>query len=539
MADPAPTGTIYRRRRVVAAVAALTAAAVIAVAVVVLGGGGSTGGAAPAAGGQAASLIPSDALAVVDLAVGSRSPAVTQALAVARRLPDFAVVAAAASGRLGALLGGGHSVSLSADVTPWLGGRVAVALLNTTTSTAGTLIVVDVSNLARAHAFLRSVGATAHGSYRGRALLTASHGDELAFLGTRLVIGQEASVHAAIDVASGAKPSLAASAAYRRAAAGQSAAAVLNAYASADGVRRVLADQSGVLGAAGDLLDQPGLEGVAIALTPTEQGASIRIHSALTRAASGTKPFTPTLAALMPATSSLMLDVADLASVAPQVLNAGSAAGVAGGLGPVLSRLGSALRAEGANVGDLVSIFEHESAVAIVGAGKTPALVVVGRTSNEPATERELAQLQAPLAQLFTTAGARQAAAPAFHDRQVAGVTAHQLLLATGFQLDYAVYRGIVVITTNLAGIQDVAQRSRPLSRASGYQSVLGDQRGPVTSLVFADVASLLGSGQSGLTSGTLGSKLGPDLRKITAAGLTSTHGATDATTQVTVAVKP
>jgi hypothetical protein len=540
VADPAPTATIHRRRRVVAAVATLTVAAVVAVAVVVLGGGSSTGtGAAPGGVRQAASLVPSDALAVVDLAVADRSPAVTQALAVARRLPDFAVLAAAASSRLGAVLGGGHAVDLSTDVSPWLGARVAVALLNTRTSTAGTLIVIDVSDLGRARAFLRSVGATAHGSYRGRGLLAASNGDELAFVGSELVIGQDAGVRAAIDVASGSTPSLAASAIYRRAVAGQGGGSALDAYASAAGVRRVLADQSGVLGAAGDLLNQPGLQGVAIALTPTQKGASIRIHSALAKGGASAGAFTPTLPALMPATSSLVLDVADLATVAPQVLNAGSAAGVAGGIGPLLARLGAALRAEGANVAGLVSIFQHESAVAIVGAGKAPALVVVARTSAPSETERELAQLQGPLAQLFSATGAKQTAAPVFHDRQVAGVTAHQLLLSTGFQLDYAVFRGIVVITTNLAGIQDVARQSRPLSHDPGYASVLGGQRGPVTSLVFADVATLLGSGQSGLTSGTLGSKLSPDLQRITGVGLTSTRGTSDATTQMTLAVKP
>jgi hypothetical protein len=544
---PAPTPTVYRRRRAAAAVGLLGVAAIVAlVAVLLTGGGGNATGAGGGAGGPAA-VIPADALAYVDLTIDRREPAVTQALEVARRLPDFPVLAAAAVSRLGGVLGGGRSVNFSGDVSPWLGGHAALALLDTATSTAGALVVVSVTDQERARSFLRSVGATAHGSYRGGSLFVAPAGSELALVGGDLVIGQDASVRAAIDVAAGATPSLARSRVYRRAVAGQGGGSVLDAYASSAGVRRVLADQSGILGAVGTLLSQPALQGVAISLTPTQKGASIRIHSALDptlakvgSGASASPAFTPSLPGLMPAGSSLLLDVADLDKVAPQVLNAGSAAGLAGGIGPLLSRLGSALRSEGVNVSDLVSIFRREAALAIIGSGQAQTLVIVARTSNETRTERELAALEAPLAQLFTTRGKSQKSVPVFNDRQVAGVTAHQLQLATGFQLDYAVFHGLVVISTSLEGIQDVAGQSRTLAHDSTFGAVLGTVSRPVTSLVFANVAALVGAGQStGAATGSLTARLLPDLQRITGVGLTSTRGASDSTTQVTVAVKP
>jgi hypothetical protein len=250
--------------------------------------------------------------------------------------------------------------------------------------------------------------------------------------------------------------------------------------------------------------------------------------------------FTPSLPELMPATASLLLDVADLDKVAPQVLNAGSAAGLAGGIGPLLSRLGSALRSEGVNVSDLVSIFHREAALAIVGGGQSPTLVIVAHTPDQARTQRELAALEAPLAQLFSAPGTRQSSVPVFDDRQVAGVTAHQLQLATGFQLDYAVFRGLVVISTGLEGIQDVAHQTRPLSRDPAFTAVLGSGVRRVTSLVFANLAALVGATrQTGLTTGSLGARLMPDLQRITGVGLTSTRGPSDSTTQVTVAVKP
>ncbi len=146
---------------------------------------------------------------------------------------------------------------------------------------------------------------------------------------------------------------------------------MLDAYASLAGVRRLLSPQGGLVGALGNLLYQPALEGVAMAVSPTAGGARIQVHSVLDPTLEKLSPpataaFTPTLQNVMPAGSILMLDVTGLDRVAPHVLNAGASAGVAGGLGPLLSRLGGALGSEGINVSNIVSIFDRETAVAIV-----------------------------------------------------------------------------------------------------------------------------------------------------------------------------
>ena len=56
---------------------------------------------------------------------------------------------------------------------------------------------------------------------------------------------------------------------------------VADAWASADGVRRLLAPQGGVLGAAGVLLDQPGLKGAGVGLVAHDKGARIVVRSEL------------------------------------------------------------------------------------------------------------------------------------------------------------------------------------------------------------------------------------------------------------------
>jgi hypothetical protein len=225
--------------------------------------------------------------------------------------------------------------------------------------------------------------------------------------------------------------------------------------------------------------------------------------------------------------------------VAPEVLNAGAAAGVAGGIGPLLSRLGTALGAEGVNVDDLVSIFHGETAVAIVPHAKAPALVIVARTANQIRTATELAQLQIPLAQLFRSPKASPSSQQdLFTDRPVAGITAHQLALANGLQLDYAVARGLVIISTSLQGIAAVAQRAQTLATEPSFRSVLGTRPTRVTSLVFLDFVRLLSLGeQTGLTSSARFQALRGDLAKIQAVGLTSTHGASDSSATISVRV--
>jgi Protein of unknown function (DUF3352) len=539
--DPPPPAAVGRRHpRVV--VAGVAAALVVAIAVLVVALAGGSGASPPATG--AARLVPADALAYVNVSLDRGRPAVGRALALAGRFPDYPLGSAAVLTRFSAIIGGGRAVDFSSQVAPWLGGEAALALLNTQTATAGSLIVLSVTDVGRARAFVRSSGATARGSYRETELLAYPSGSELAFLHGFLVLGQDASVRSAIDVADGAAPSLAGAAPYRRAAATEPTDRVLDAYASLAGVRRVLAPQGGLLGALGDLLYQPALQGVTISLSPTSTGARIQVHSALdptlTRLSTqATSAFTPTLTKVMPSGSILVLDVAGLDRVAPQVLNAGAAAGVAGGLGPLLSRLGTALAAEGVNVHDLVSIFHGETAVAILPHARAPVLVIVARTANQLRTATELAQLQIPLAQLFRSPNASAASQQnLFNDQQVGGITAHQLALANGLQLDYAVAHGLVIISTSLDGIAAVAQRARTLAAEPAFRSVLGTRPARVTSLVFLDFVRLLSLGeQTGLTSSARFEALRGDLEKIQAVGLSATHTATESSATINMRV--
>jgi hypothetical protein len=196
---------------VVAGGLAVLVVAVIVVAVLALRGAPGSG---PPDG--AAAIVPADALAYVNVSLDGGRPGVGRALGVARRFPDFPVAASALLGRLSNVIAGGRAADYARQVRPWLGGEAALALLDTTTSTAGSLLILQTRDAARARAFVRSEGAVSAGSARGTSLLRYATGNELAFLGRFLVIGQDASVRAAIGVSSSGSGSLATDPTYRR-----------------------------------------------------------------------------------------------------------------------------------------------------------------------------------------------------------------------------------------------------------------------------------------------------------------------------------
>jgi hypothetical protein len=241
----------------------------------------------------------------------------------------------------------------------------------------------------------------------------------------------------------------------------------------------------------------------------------------------------------MPAGASLMLDVSGLDRVAPQVLNAGASAGLAGGIGPLLTRLGAALHSEGVNVADIISIFHREAAVAVavVPHDGSPTLVIVARTPDPARTQRELAAFEAPLVQLFAPGGNSSASSPVLNDRTVGSVTVHQLALSAGLQLDYAVFRGLVVISTGMQGISAVAQRSGGPLSASGARQGRAKQ-----SPVAGHGARLRRPRQAGVRRASTGltstlSAITDDLKRVGAVGLTSVRGATDSISQLSIQV--
>jgi hypothetical protein len=487
----------------------------------------------PATG--AAAVVPANALAYVHVSTDAKRSAVKDALALGPRFPSYPLMAAQVIARLSALVGGGAQVDYDRDIRPWLGRELALALLNTSSSTAGSELILDVSRPAVARAFVARAGALPDGTYRGTTLYRYRSGSRLAFVGHYLVLGQGASVRAAIDARTGVVPALASSVDYRSAAAGEPAGRVLDAYVSSDGVQRLLIPQGGLFAALGSLLSQPALTGATLSVSASTSSLSLQVHSAFARAGAP-RDFSPSLNQLLPAGTTLALDLTGAPSVAPRVLGAAAAIGIAGQVGPLLARLGGALAGEGVDVGRIESLFSGETSVAL---GPDGALIVLTRVKNQRSVSAEIANLEVPLSQLFPAPSAGSGQVPQFNDHPIDGVVAHQLSLGTGLQLDYALFRGVLVISTSLDGIGAVAKHARSLTDEPVYRSAVGGAPSQVTSLVFLDFSQLLDlANRTGLLRGARFRALAPDIGRIRAAGLDSTRGEADSTAELTLQIK-
>jgi hypothetical protein len=349
-----------------------------------------------AAPDTAARLVPADALAYVHLSTDPDRVADARLARYAAALPSVArlrdQVVAAVSPR---------AFDLERDVRPWLGDELAYAAV----SPVDSVVLAAVADRPGAEALVARVGNLSGAErYRGVRVLIAGP-TALAFAGDFLAVGTEAAVRAVIDLEQGDGERLSDLPAYRRAMAGRPQARSLDAYASAAGVRQVLAPRDGLPGALGALLDRPGLTAVGASLSAEPRGVRARV-----RLAGGA----PRDAAFEPV---LLERVPERAAAYAGLRSALRLSRVLGRLGAqdALDRFTEALAAE-AGIDferDVLAPLSGELAIAVTGAaddpagtgGGAPVLTLKARTAEPRRTGAALARLQEPIARRLAVAG--------------------------------------------------------------------------------------------------------------------------------------
>jgi hypothetical protein len=528
-AEPAgarlPSWDVIRRRREVA----LAVAGLLVVALVVGLGVALTGGSPTPPDTAAARLVPADALAYLNVSLDRSRSGVNRTLHVASRLPGFALAEAAVQQRLRALIGG--------DSRAWRGDEAALAVLPTGGSgaSAGSLVLVQARRPAAARRYLASLPVSTSVSYRGVAVRALSSGSYVALLGSYVVAGQLSSVRQAVDVAHGS-PSLAADSGFRRASSGEPPDRALDLYAPAAGLGALLGARTGVLGALDTLLDQPGLTGVSASVSGAPGGLRVQVHSVFPsgvgRVSGAT--FDPSVLRRLPADAAFALDLNDLPAAGPRLLHAAAELGVGGAVGPLLTRLGRALRAEGYQLTPLLQLFQGQTAVAVTSTGGHPGLLVLTRTSDPAAAKILLANLAPSLTALFPTASSGPGAAPLFKGVQSHGMIIHQLQLGPGLQVNYTVYNHLVGVSTSVAALRSLAGGQGTLGASAGYRTAVGNSDSAVGSLVFLDLKVLIRLGeQTRLLQGPGFARLAPDLDRISVIGLRARGDKTESTSEL------
>jgi hypothetical protein len=121
-----------------------------------------------------------------------------------------------------------------------------------------------------------------------------------------------------------------------------------------------------------------------------------------------------------------------------------------------------------------------------------------------------------------------------FNDQQVGSTTVHQLSFAPGLQFNYAVAKGLVVLSTSLGAVSAVVSGRKALADDSLYRRAFPPHPHEVSSLLFLDFSQLLSLGeQTGLLRGATYNALRPDLKQIRTIGLASSSGEDDSNAEL------
>jgi hypothetical protein len=488
---------------------------------------------------EAAKLVPIDTLVFASVSTDDERPAVERARDLARR---FGAYESARDALLQRLAGDDKPVDTGKDVAPWLGDEAAFALMDTGQTTAGSIVAIEVTDEDKAREFLeRNPRQAVRKDYKGHE--TIRYGQvTTAFVGGFLVIGQDPTVQRAIDREDGSVRGLDKDPTYQRAVDGLPADRVVTAYASEDGLRRLLVPQGDILGGLSVMLDQPALQGVALAAAPSgDDELRIQVHSALDAAAQKASPtpfrqFDPELIEQVPADALGYLGASGV-NGALQRLVVSAVGGSGSDVNELLGRLRTELQKEtdGGLERDLLKLFENEVALVIQSSTPAPVLSLMTKTDDESGTSRTLDKLRGPLARLLRPRGEE---ALQWDPVDLEGADAWTLKLPNGAAITYAVTGGRLILSTTPEGVRKIVEAGDTLDESDRFEDVLGDRPDQVRTLGFLDFSQLLELGeQTGLNDSRAYLRVRDDLRKITAVGVSSSSEEGESTAEILVSI--
>jgi hypothetical protein len=462
------------RGRLVAAGVAVAVVIVLVVAVIALAGGGGGADAKPPAS-AAARLVPADALVFVHLSTDMGRIQTRDAAEVASSFPSWGSLR---DGIVSRLQAPGCDVATKALKSA---DEAALAIFDTGASAqANSLVLVDTGK--------------EHPGAREQACGSLSS----TYVGTFLAIGQPESLNVAAKLQkAGGKGSLAQAAGPRKELAALPEDRVADGWLSADGLRRLLAPQGGLLGAAGVLFDQATLKGAAFGVEGKGDRVTLTVKSQLDPSSkgsgdSGFKPFSPTLAGDVPADAMAYLGVSNLAPALQRLLTA------AGSSSKTLQQLASSLDEP------LLKVFPGEAAVILSEATPAPILTILAHAKDKAAAKKALAGLPSAVRKTLST----------------------------------AVWDGKVAVSTSPRGIAAVRDGGKRLTDTDNWRKAVGNHPDLLSSLLFLDFTRLLKlSEATGLGDASAYKAARADLQKVRAIGASTTGNDSESTAEISLLV--
>jgi hypothetical protein len=456
-----------------------------------------------AAADHAAKLVPAEALAYLHLSVDRDSEQWRNASILVRRLPRLLSLR---DRLLRGLTVRGGAVDLEREVYPWLGDEAALALLANEEGSARSLILLEVSDRELARSFLsRAVGPVRESVYRGTAI--RAYGKlATVFLDDFLAIGRPGNVRAAIDTLRARLGSLEGSPAFVRARAGlPDEERVLYAYATREGIKRVLRTRRDVVGRLSRLADDPALVAAAAALRAEQRAMRVDYSGALSRASNSndrrspaSERFVPQLPGTIPGNAIAYLGMRGADQLFERLEAAIGETAIR--LPPSLSRIRSELAAKGGARlrRALRPLLRKEAALFVARSGSAPVVTLVVNGIPKQRGGLLLERLQPLLTRLLERPAAGQV--PTFRPTRVAGLDAATLTITPTLELTYSVFGGRAVVSTSPDGIRAVRFSKSRITDNSLFHTDIRDGLDRVTSVLFLDLEQLLALGeQAGL----------------------------------------
>jgi uncharacterized protein DUF3352 len=471
-------------------------------------------------------FVPRDTVIYAHMTVNSDSHQWDLAGDLRDKLPAFTALVQTSTNALAT--GGTGPVNISAQILPWAKDDLAVVGVPGPKKTTPEALIAGVGDEAKANQFLASIsprGKTKKTKIGGATMTVHVNGFASARSGDELVLGNVTAVRAALGAKADQIPKLEGSDrdSARDALPGVRLAEV---YLSQAGIQRLLAGRTGGASQLDTFVDYGASTGMAVSLRARDDGAEVNLVSELDPKL---EERSPTVFAQLPKFSPALADeagpralgyigVGDVGPALNRVLaTAGAGAqGLAGSLRALAQRLQQQAGVD--PLKDLLPALDGQAALVAEPTDSIPYASLIVSGVDEKKAEDALASLQGPIIRSLGTGG-RQV--PRFQSREVDGVTVHSLQISPNVNLSYALFDGMLVVSTQPEGIAQVRSSGDNLAGTGAYQDATNSLPDDVSALVFLNLDEVLGlAQQAGLAEDPLYASLSEDISHIQSLGL-------------------
>jgi Protein of unknown function (DUF3352) len=473
---------------------------------------------------DAIELVPGDSLAYLHADTDPDTQQYENAAEIAERLPKLADQLI---DRLPGPTGG--TFSYRREVAPWLGEEAAVAVIPVRSGNQEITTLLEIGDEEGANRFVQDLTGDEQRTetYRDHELGTRG-GLTVATAGDFVVAGPDAAVKRVIDTDAGGG-SLASSEPADEVRDALPDLRLAELIVSEQGAAELLAP-GGSLAPFEAFVSARATLGAGAALVAREDGFELEIHSVLDPERAANAPgFFAAFPSFEPALEGSVGEgaLAYLALGDPEQSLAGllsQATAEAPGIAAGFERVAERLRRSG-NVNleqDILPLFTTQAAVAVepsvggsdaVVAGVPFVSLIVEEVDAEAATEA-LSQLQAPLVKALEPQRGLQA--PVFKEQEIEGVRVQSLTISPTVELTYAIVDGKLVISTDPAGVRQVASGSSSLEDSERFSMATENLPDEVSALLYLNLSGLLGvAEQAGLGEDPAYALFSGELRKL------------------------